>query len=287
MAPGVKLDEATTHALTELRDQQEARLVTHHRAKMDLRRAINALRRPTPPPDKPDRTSAVDPSGLATFAQWPELPLFGEWQSVARVAVGEFVPVLTELRQEGGLKAANFSDGTHFWMRRDYDGDDLIRFSVGATAHFELRPERIPDSPTGRYHSAPPGDANGLIGGMHGEYHPIIHADDKWCILHRVFRHALWQPVNMQWHLLGERYNNDTLIKLQNSDEQFQLVRLSGFMPSPEFDFGLVDRTQSVWAQVEIRFDVELEGDGAYIDFGETPAGGVVVRTFGWWARAV
>jgi hypothetical protein len=87
--------------------------------------------------------------------------------------------------------------------------------------------------------------------------------------------------------MLGERQINETLINLENHQGgAFQNVSLSGFMPSPEFDFGLVDRNSSVWAQVEIRFDVELEGN-AGIGFGPNPAESVVVRTFGWWAHAV
>jgi hypothetical protein len=288
MAPGAELDETTTQALTELRDQQEARLVALNRTRMDLRRAIKALRRPTPQRENPDSMSAVDLSGLAALVQWPELPILGEWQSITPAASGEFLHAVTELRQEGGLKATNLTDGTHFWGRRDYGGDDLIRFSVGATSYFELRPERIPESPTGRYHSAPPADARGSVAGMHGQYHPIFFPDDKRCNLYRVFRHALHQLVNGQWHLLGERLQAETLIKLENeTDDRFRQVNLSGWMPSPEFDFGLVDRNLSVWAQVEIRFDVELEGPNAWIIFSESPAGGVIVRACGWWARAV
>jgi hypothetical protein len=62
---------------------------------------------------------------------------------------------------------------------------------------------------------------------------------------------------------------------------------LPGFIGSPDFTFGVVDRSQPVWAQVEIRFDMELEGPYAWIGFGPNPSDGVIVRTFGWWARPV
>jgi hypothetical protein len=272
--------------LTELRDQQEGRLVACNRNQMELRREVKALHRPAPRPDKPDCTSALDLSKLSAFLQWPKLPVFGEPQPILRTASGEFRPVLTELRQEGGLMAANLPDGTHFWGKCSYRGDRLIRFSVGATSHFELRPENIPESATGRYHSAPPGDANGSIGGMTGPYSFPLHADDKWCHCFRIFRHALWQNVNGQWRCLGERYQNETTIHLENVWGIGQkIVPLAGWMASPEFDF-TPDRTLSVWAQVEIRFDVELEGD-AVISFGDDAARGVVVRVCGWWARSV
>jgi len=93
MAPGVELDEATTHALTELRDQQEARLVAYNHTQTAVRRAIKASRPPTLPPENPDRRSAVDTSGQFAHVEWPTLPILGEWQSITRAATGEFVPV--------------------------------------------------------------------------------------------------------------------------------------------------------------------------------------------------
>ena len=230
------------------------------------------------------------PPHLSALVRWPEVGPFGDGQAPTDAPPsGEFRPVLTELRSEGGLKAENLSDGTHFYGERQYGGDDLIRFSVGATSHFELRPADIPGSPTGRYRSAPPADAHGLVFGLTGNYLPVLFADDKWCHCFRVLRHSLWQLVNGQWRALGERQNVETLINLENVVQVgFADVTLSGFMPSPKLEFGIVDRNVSIWAQVEIRFDVELEGD-AQISFSPkpNPANSVVVRTFGWWARPI
>jgi hypothetical protein len=131
------------------------------------------------------------------------------------------------------------------------------------------------------------GRANGDVNGRQGYYHPIFGPDDKWCHLFRVFRHTLWQFVNGDWHMLGERIENATLINMENIvTTDYRTAQLSGFMPSPEFDFGVVSRSEPVWAQVEIRFDVQLEGD-AGISFGENASDGVIVRTFGWSAQAV
>jgi hypothetical protein len=219
------------------------------------------------------------------------MPILGEWESITRASSGEFLGVHCELRQEGGLKAENFSDGTHFWGRLDHNGDDLIHFSVGSTSFFELTPERIPDSPTGRYVSAPPADAYGSIAGWHAEHSFPFHADDKRCNVYRVFRHALHQHVNAQWRQLGETYRNADIIKadiikMENSDEQFRQVRLEGWLPSPELRVGLVDRRVSVWAQVEIRIDVELEG-WSWILISDNPSSGIVVRACGWFAQPV
>ena len=181
--------------------------------------------------------------------------------------------------------ASNLSDGTHFWGRRTWGGDDLISFSVGGTSHFVLEPQNIPESPYGRYRSAPPGDANGTIYGYQGPYSGPFGSDRR-CNCYRVFRHSLWQRINTEWVRVGEKFQNEILIRLENSDQHVVQRPLSGFMPSPEFEFGIADRSQPVWAQVEIRFDVELEGDAA-ISFGDNPADGVIVRTFGWWARPI
>lgn len=287
-APGVQLDHDLADALTRLRDRQERGLIAQQRTEMALRRATRVV--PPAPGDSTPAMPLIDVSGLPGLVVWPEVGPFGDVQSPTDAPPsGEFRPVLTELRSEGGLVAENRSDGTHFYGERKYTGDDLIRFSVGATSHFELRPSDIPDSPTGRYRSAPPADAHGLVFGLTGNYLPVLFADDKWCHCYRVLRHALWQLVNGQWRALGERQQVDTLINLENVVQVGDAaVRLSGFMPSPVLDFGLADRSVSVWAQVEIRFDVDLEGD-AFISFSPAPnpADSVVVRTFGWWARAI
>jgi hypothetical protein len=195
---------------------------------------------------------------------------------------------MTELRQEGGLGAENLTDGTHFFGERHWGGDDLIRFSLGSTSHFVLPPEAIPAPPPGgRYRSAPPAGNRGVIYGETGYYLPPFAADDKWCHCFRVVRHSLWQLVNGQWKPLGERSESTTLIHLENIvSVGTRVVPLSGFIPMPVIDFGLATRTEPVWAPVEIRFDIDLEGD-ARIKFSpeNNPADSVVVRTFGWWAK--
>ena len=285
MAPGVELDEPTSRALSELQDQQEARLVAQMRTNMALRQAIKASRPSVPPTEKSCLKSALDLSNLAALEERPKLPMLGQWQPSTRAATGEFRPLQTILRQEGGLMASNLSDGTHFWGRRTWGGDDLISFSVGGTSHFVLDSENIPVSAYGRYRSAPPGDANGTIYGYQGPYSGPFGSDRR-CNCYRVFRQTLFQRINTHWITLGEKFQNEILIRLENSDQHVVQRPLSGFMPSPEFEFGIVDRSQPVWAQVEIRFDVELEGDAA-ISLGDNPADGVVVRTFGWWARPI
>jgi hypothetical protein len=95
--------------------------------------------------------------------------------------------------------------------------------------------------------------------------------------------------VNGQWRALGEAQRVDTLIHLENVVQVgTQDVQLSGFMASPVLDFGIVDRSVPIWAQAEIRFDVDLEGDALIMFSPEAnPANSVVVRTFGWWARPI
>jgi hypothetical protein len=290
MAPGVALDDATAYALEQLSDRQEARLVAQQRTEMALRHAVKAAAPTTSAPDQPDPAPHVDVSGLPGLVQWPGVePIEPIRTARDAPAPGEFLPVKTDLRFEGGLGADNLTDGTHFFGRRQYNGDDLIRFSVGATSHFELRPENIPGSSTGRYRSAPPADARGQIFGLTGNYLPPFHADDKWCHCFRVLRHSLWQLVGGQWIPLGERQQVDTLIHLENVVQiGTKVVPLSGFMPMPVIDFGIRDRSVSIWAQVEIRFDLDLEGD-ALITFSpeNNPADSVVVRTFGWWTKPI
>jgi len=289
-APGVELEDNTASALDDLRDRQEARLVAQQRTETAVRRAVQAATPPAPPADQPGPGHAVDVSGLPDVIEWPDLLDVGDFQSPTDAPPsGEFRPVQTELRREGGLGAENLSDGTHFFGKRQYNGDALIRFSVGATSHFVLSAANIPDSATARYRSAPPADAHGQIFGLTGNYHPIFASDDKWCHCFRVVRHGLWQLVNGQWRSLGESQRSDTLIHLENVVQVgTKNVPLAGFMPMPVLEFGLIDRNLPIWAQVEIRFDIDLEGDALIMFSPEAnPAHSVVVRTFGWWARPV
>lgn len=288
MAPGVKLDEATSRALTELSDQQEARLVAHNQTQTAMRRGYKALCPPEPPPEKPDPKPAADLSGLPALVQWTKLPVFGEWQSTTRAGSGEFRHAVTHVHEEHGLRVANMSDGTHFWGDAHYGDDDPLFFSVSALWHYVLDSDRIPDSPSGRYLSAPPGDAHGRIVGMHGTYSCPFHCDTKTASCRRFFRHSLHQFVNNQWHFLGERSLDAWPIRVRNVEgDSFREHNLPGFMGAPELPFGLVDRGQPVWAQVELRFDIELEGPYAWIGFGPEPSRGVIGRTWGWSARPI
>ena len=287
--PGVDVDQETMQALTKLRDAQERRLAAQNRTEMALRRASQPTQ--LPPPDPQGKPPAlVDTSHLHELVDWPDVEPIEDMQSSDRAfTLGEFRPVATDLRQEGGLRAENFSDGTHFYGDRHWGGDDLIRFSVGSTSHYVLPKESIPTSGSGRWRSDPPADIRGSIYGNTGNYLPPFHADDKWCHCVRVLRHALYQHVNMQWRVLGEVQRVDWLIKLQNVVQiGTAYVPMSGYMPMPVLDFGIVTRNEPIWAQVEIRFDVALEGD-ARIRFSpdNNPANSVVVRSFGWWARAI
>jgi hypothetical protein len=288
LAPGVAAGDVP-YELTELRDRQEAQLLARQRTEMALQRATRVA---TPPPD--DSTGLpprIDVSALPTLVEWPEVGPFGEQQTAATDAApsGEFRPVLTELRAEGGLGAENLSDGTHLFGRRSYAGDDLIRFSVGATSHFKLEAQDVPGSATGRWRSAPPADAHGTIFGLTGNYLPVLFADDKWCHCFRFLRHSLWQHVNNQWRSLGERKDVATLIHLENVVQVGEkTVELSGWMPSPVIEFGILDRNAPIWAQVEVRFDIDLEGDALIMFSPEhNPANSVVVRACGWWARPI
>lgn len=267
MAPGVEFDEDTTYALTQLRDRQEANLLALQHTVMALRRASRSTFQP-PVPDGPAPTP-IDTTHLHELVEWPKVAgIEGPLSLTDAPTIGEFRPVMTEHRKEGGLGVEDLSDGTHIFGERHWGGNDLIRFSVGATSHFVLPIEAIPPTPSrGRFRSAPPADHRGSIFGQTGYYFPPFAADDKWCHCFRVVRHALWQLVNGQWKALGDRQQSETLIHLENVFQVGnQFVPLSGFMPMPVIDFGLVTRNEPVWAQVEIRYDIDLEGD-ALISF--------------------
>lgn len=184
----------------------------------------------------------------------------------------------------GGLGVQDQTDGLHFFGRVGYNADPLISFSTGAWATFELQPERRPHSPSGRWNSAPYVELFGNIVGWTNIYHWLWAADDKWCKCRLFLRQSAIQFVDDAgtWRLCGENTSLRTLIDEENNGRSVT-APLPGYLPMPFLQFGLLRPDRSVFIDLEVRFDIQLEGD-SFIGFspGQDPANSVLLRYFQW-----
>jgi len=184
----------------------------------------------------------------------------------------------------GVITPAFQTDGLHFFGQVPYNSDPLFPFSVGAWARFELQPERRPPSASGRYNSSPHVELFGNITGWTNLKHCPWLCDDKWCKCFLFLRQSAIQFVDDigTWRLCGETTSHRTLIN-EEGNGRTVVAPLPGFLPMPFLQFGLLRPDRSVLIDLEVRFDVQLEGD-SFISFSpeNNPAGSVLLRYFQW-----
>ncbi len=184
----------------------------------------------------------------------------------------------------GGITPEFQTDGLHFFGEVSYNSDPLFPFSAGAWATFELQPERRPPSASGRYNSSPHVELFGNITGWTNLQHCPWACDDKWCKCFLFLRQSAIQFVDDigTWRLCGEATSHRTLIN-EEGEGRTVVAPLPGFLPMPPLQFGLLRPDRSVLIDLEVRFDVQLEGS-SFISFspGNNPAGSVLLRYFQW-----
>jgi hypothetical protein len=159
-----------------------------------------------------------------------------------------------------------------------HDGD-LHFASFGAVALFELQADRIPMSLSRRWLSTPHVELFGGLLGHTGDND--IFTGDLWskCWLHcdqQLFQWGFGEngPVPV---VLGQAHATDTLIFEENGDRSVH-VDLPGFKLMPPVTFTTITPGESVWARLEIRFDIQTEGAGTLLWLDPR----VLLRTFQW-----
>jgi hypothetical protein len=168
-------------------------------------------------------------------------------------------------------------DGLHFIGKFTYDSNPLFAFSFGATAAFEIQWERLPPSPSGRWRSTPHVELFGGLLGWTGPYD--LFDGDSWCKVWIIRRQTVFQwtfgetgPVQV---VRGQAIVPQQVINEENAHRHYRHP-LRGFQPMPEVVFGNIF-PGSVWAHLEVRFDVQLEGNSfLWLDPD------VLLRTFQW-----
>ncbi|PWC07346.1 hypothetical protein [Mycetocola zhujimingii] len=166
-----------------------------------------------------------------------------------------------------GADGLDFFGGPNGTPSSNWLGDtDLIRANFGAVAMFEITRDRIPDSPSGRWFSEP---FVSLFGGLLGRTTSGAFPNgDSWskCWLHldqQLFHWGFGQdgPVPL---VLGQAHTVTNLLFEENAERTFARP-LGGFTAVPSVMFGGVNRAQSLWSRIEVRFDVQIEGAGSLL----------------------
>lgn len=170
-------------------------------------------------------------------------------------------------------------DGLHFTGGPTWHSGDLFNTNFGAYVFFEVQPDRLPQSPSGLFSSTPFVELFGGLLGYTGD--DDIFTGDLWskCWLH--LRQTVLQfgfgPTGPVPIVLGNAETHETLIFEENAERSVH-VNMPGFKPMPAVIFGGVNRSLSVFAHLEIRFDIQLEGAGTLLWCDPE----VLLRTFQW-----
>lgn len=171
------------------------------------------------------------------------------------------------------------NDGLHFTGGPTWHNGNLFNTNFGAYVFFEVQPDRIPQSGSGLFSSTPYVELFGGLLGYTGN--DDITTGDLWskCWLH--LRQTVLQfgfgPTGPAPIVLGNAETHETLIFEENADRSIH-VNLPGFKPMPSVIFGGVNRANSVFVHLEVRFDIQLEGAGTLLWCDPE----VLLRTFQW-----
>ena len=190
------------------------------------------------------------------------------------------------------------NDGLHIGGELTHQSGALISRHVGLTALFELQSARIPRSPSGSWASQPWLEMFGGVLGHIPRGHfwielPFVSDsdDDCWAKCWIVLRQLVYQigfgpdgPIRM---VRGSASRSLPLVVIENSSNdnvlspshpQTRFVQLPGAVSMPSLILRDVSLGDSLWAELSVQVDVQLEGDGSSIQMAPE----VLVRTFQW-----
>lgn len=184
--------------------------------------------------------------------------------------------------------AASFeADGLHFTGLLNHDSGNLGFYNFGYVSSFAISPDRLPASPSGRWRSAPHIEIfNQLIGSSQDSF----GFGDDWCKCWMVRRQTAFQfvfapPGASNRHIIGERVDVQTIFF--SEDAPFtQFWGGPGFQSMPELILTHPFSAQDIWVDLEVRFDIQLEGS-SQLWIAHGPVHHLLLRGFQWPAEPV
>jgi hypothetical protein len=173
-------------------------------------------------------------------------------------------------------------DGELHFFGKDNVGnsDDRVTFSVGATANFAMTPSRLISSTTGRWRSEPTITIDGNAYAYTG-LQWWMSGGDKWSKCFLVLRQTVFQIPPSGYVRLGERISRTAILNEENQN-RWQTAQMPGTVEMPRVDFSLADPASELHAELDIRFDIEVEGLAAMVLGACTNDSPVVLRTYQW-----
>jgi hypothetical protein len=146
--------------------------------------------------------------------------------------------------------------GVSFVGQLDYNDGDLWKGSAGATAVFGLGTDRMP--PAGRYVSRPSTDLFGEVIGFTGVSGPFSFGDN-WC---KCWLHTDQTIRSDTGAIIGNGHAVQELLFLESDGDQ-RVTPLPGSLFFPPVGFNL-DPTHALTITLELKFDLQLEGDSLF-----------------------
>jgi hypothetical protein len=179
---------------------------------------------------------------------------------------------------DGKLKGQLIGDQEHVFGAIPYDDDDrklgsalwITTFIWDADASHQR---------SGSFFTNPLVEVSGAITGWTGVYSFPFAADDKWCKCRLHLRQTVYQPAFGGLLMLGEAATTTDVINEENTGGAV-VANLPGFIRMPQVQFDIENSTLPVNFELEVRFEVELEGDSG-LWFSSDPnsaVGSVFVR---------
>jgi hypothetical protein len=151
-------------------------------------------------------------------------------------------------------------DGIRIHGGKSYFGDALIMRTFGCLAEFELHAPRFLTGGL-RFASAPKIRLIGKASGSTGLYESVWHLDDKWSKCWLILR----QTILQDGQVLESAQQITNLFHLENQPGYgYDDYPFFGQIDMPRVVFDQIPgSTASLWAQLEVRFDIQLEGQSA------------------------
>lgn len=164
---------------------------------------------------------------------------------------------------EGSLAIDVNEDPVRIWGHLGHTADELSSFHVNVVLSYVLAPERLPRTSRTWFDLRPVIRLGGIVSGWTGAYHPIWHADDKWC--------KCWHQLTLDLttstgvHLAGDLLHQPVL-QLANVEPvgQESISEFFGWTPVLNFsaDLRALRREHvSLVLRAAVRYDIQLEGE--------------------------
>lgn len=178
------------------------------------------------------------------------------------------------------------ADGFHFRGKKTYNGSSLIKLSFGVKSRYELHASRVPRPNQPPWRSAPHVELFGQL--LAWTERGGIFSGDNWSKCWMIRRQTLSQfifaqPGTNNERKIGEAIEVQNIFNEENRGRN-QSHRFIGHQPMPPVVLTQIFPGVSIWAELEVRFDIQLEGNSLL--WIEHPFD-IVVRGFQWPLRPI